>query len=149
MASSEVQRKLLYLQLSRAGLVDHWTLLEVLGIPNVGTPPMGANSITDRLMAEQQMGMGMSPQQFYGNQMPVQQMPQQQFYQSPQQMQTGMPQQMGMPQQASMQQGMPAQSQGQVQTCVQQTQIPQQQQQQAQQVFVPSYGQSGFVGQQG
>lgn len=59
LASSEVQRKLLYLQLSRAGLIDHWTLLEVLGIPNVGTPPLGANSITDRLQAEQQMGLGM------------------------------------------------------------------------------------------
>jgi len=59
LAASEVQRKLLYLQLSRAGLIDHWTLMEVLGIPNVGTPPMGANSITDRLMQEQQMGLGM------------------------------------------------------------------------------------------
>jgi len=59
LAASEVQRKLLYLQLSRAGLIDHWTLMEVLGIPNVGTPPMGANSITDRLLAEQQMGLGM------------------------------------------------------------------------------------------
>jgi len=59
LAASEVQRKLLYLQLSRAGLIDHWTLMEVLGIPNVGTPPMGANSITDRLLAEQNMGLGM------------------------------------------------------------------------------------------
>ena len=33
--------------------------MEVLGIPNVGTPPMGANSITDRLLAEQNMGLGM------------------------------------------------------------------------------------------
>lgn len=104
----------------------------------------------------QQMGMAMPPQQFYGNQMPVQQMPQQQFYQSPQQgqmgqMQTSMPQQMGTPQQASMQQGIPTQSQGQAQTSVQQTQIPQQQQQQqqqGQQGFVPSYGQGGFMGQQ-
>jgi hypothetical protein len=59
LAASEIQRKLLYLQLSRAGLIDHWTLMEVLDIPNVGTPPPGADSITDRLMAEQQMGLGM------------------------------------------------------------------------------------------
>jgi hypothetical protein len=59
LASSEIQRKLLYLQLSRAGLIDHWTLLDVLGIPNVGTPPSGTNSITDRLVLEQQMGLGM------------------------------------------------------------------------------------------
>lgn len=59
LAASEIQRKLLYLQLSRAGLIDHWTLMEVLDIPNVGTPPPGADSITDRLVAEQQMGLGM------------------------------------------------------------------------------------------
>ena len=104
----------------------------------------------------QQMGMGMAPQPFYGNQMAMQSMPQQQFYQAPQQgqmgqMQTGMVQQMGTPQQAGMQQGMATQSQGQAQAGVQQTQIPQQQpqQQQPQQGFVPGgYGQGGFMGQQ-
>jgi hypothetical protein len=60
LAASEIQRKLLYLQLSRAGLIDHWTLMDVLGIPNVGVPPAGATTITDRLLAEQQMGLGMS-----------------------------------------------------------------------------------------
>lgn len=59
LAASEIQRKLLYLQLSRAGLVDHWTLLDVLGVPNVGSAPAGANTITDRLMKEQEMGLGM------------------------------------------------------------------------------------------
>jgi hypothetical protein len=60
LAASEVQRQMKYLQLSRGALIDHWTLLEVLGIPNVGTPPPGANDITSRLLAEQQMGLGMS-----------------------------------------------------------------------------------------
>lgn len=60
LASSEIERKLLYLSLSRAGLIDHWTLLEVLGIPNVGDAPQGANNITQRLAAEAEMGMGMS-----------------------------------------------------------------------------------------
>lgn len=60
LAASEIERKLLYLQLSRAGLIDHWTLLETLGIPNVGEPPMGATTITDRLLAEQKMGLAMA-----------------------------------------------------------------------------------------
>jgi hypothetical protein len=57
--ASEIERQLKYLQLSRAGLVDRWTLLEVLNIPNVGNPPEGCNTITERLVAEQQMGLGM------------------------------------------------------------------------------------------
>jgi hypothetical protein len=55
LASSEITRKLLYIQLARGGYVDRWSLLEVLGIPNVGDPPPGANTITKRLMAEQEM----------------------------------------------------------------------------------------------
>lgn len=58
LASSEIQDKLLYLQLARAGLLDRWTLLEKLGVPNVGEPPDGATTITDRLQAEAQMGLG-------------------------------------------------------------------------------------------
>jgi hypothetical protein len=57
--ASEIETQLKYLQLSRAGLVDHWSLLEKLNIPNVGNPPNGATTITERLMAEQQMGLGM------------------------------------------------------------------------------------------
>lgn len=59
LAASEISRKLLFLQLSRAGLIDHWTLLDVLGVPNVGVPPSGTNTITQRLLAEQEMGLGM------------------------------------------------------------------------------------------
>jgi hypothetical protein len=57
--ASEIETQLKYLQLSRAGLVDHWTLLDKLNIPNVGEPPDGAKTITERLMAEQQLGLGM------------------------------------------------------------------------------------------
>ena len=57
--ASEIETQLKYLQLARAGLVDHWTLLEQLNIPNVGNPPEGAKTITERLMAEQQMQLGM------------------------------------------------------------------------------------------
>lgn len=58
--ASETEAKLLYLQLSRAGLVDHWTLLDRLGIPNVGNPPDGAKTISERLQAEQGLGIGMN-----------------------------------------------------------------------------------------
>jgi hypothetical protein len=57
--ASEIETQLKYLQLSRAGLIDHWTLLDVLNVPNVGNPPEGANTITERLLAEQQLGLGM------------------------------------------------------------------------------------------
>lgn len=58
--SASVDRKLMYLQLARMGLVDHWTLLEELGIPNVGEPPEGADTISERLMVESAMGMGLN-----------------------------------------------------------------------------------------
>jgi hypothetical protein len=57
LTASQIDEQLKYLQLARAGLIDHWTLLEKMGVPNVGEPPAG--TITDRLLAEQQMGLGM------------------------------------------------------------------------------------------
>ena len=57
LSASEVTEKLLYIQLMRAGLMDIWTLYEKLGIPNVGKPPNGEITITDRLMAMNQMGL--------------------------------------------------------------------------------------------
>jgi hypothetical protein len=60
LSASVIEEQLKYLQLARAGLCDHWTLLDKLGIPNVGEPPAGANTITERLVAEQQMGLGMA-----------------------------------------------------------------------------------------
>ena len=59
LSSSQIEQKLIYMQLARAGLVDHWTLLTILNIPNVGEPPAGAETITQRLQAEQAMGIGM------------------------------------------------------------------------------------------
>lgn len=57
LSASEVTTKLLFIQLFRAGIMDIWTLYEKLGIPNVGKPPGDAVTITDRLMAMQQMGL--------------------------------------------------------------------------------------------
>lgn len=51
-------KRMFYLQGARMGLIDHWTLLEVWGVPNVGKPPSWANTITDRLIAEKMMGLG-------------------------------------------------------------------------------------------
>lgn len=57
LAISQLSRKLTYLQLWRGGLIDPWTLFEVMEIPNGGTPPDGATSIVDRLMLANQMGI--------------------------------------------------------------------------------------------
>lgn len=57
LAISQLSRKLTYLQLWRGGLMDPWTLFEVLEIPNAGEPPDEAKTITDRLIAAQMIGL--------------------------------------------------------------------------------------------
>lgn len=52
-------KRMFYLQGARMGLIDHWTLLEVWGVPNVGKPPSWATDITSRLQAEAILGLGM------------------------------------------------------------------------------------------
>jgi hypothetical protein len=56
--AASIERKLQYLMLARMGLIDHWTLLEEMDVPNVGSPPDGADDITKRLQEEAQMGLG-------------------------------------------------------------------------------------------
>ena len=58
LAITQMSRKMMYLQLWRGGLMDPWTLFEVLEIPNGGTPPAGADTIMDRLQAAMMMGIG-------------------------------------------------------------------------------------------
>lgn len=58
LAISQISRKLMYMQLRQMGLVDRWTLWDVLEIPNGGTPPGDAQTISDRLMAEQMLMAG-------------------------------------------------------------------------------------------
>lgn len=60
LAASEITRKMLYLQLARAGWIDMFTLAEVLGIPNMGEPPEGVNTIIERLQWQEEQGLGMS-----------------------------------------------------------------------------------------
>jgi hypothetical protein len=55
LAISQISRKLMYMQLRQQMLVDRWTLYDVLEVPNGGTPPGGAETITDRLVAEMSM----------------------------------------------------------------------------------------------
>jgi hypothetical protein len=79
------EEKMMYLQLSRQGYMDFWTLMDMLEIPNVGSPPpiplpvrdwvptkdpatgvimpppmeiRVPTNITERLLAQQQMGIG-------------------------------------------------------------------------------------------
>lgn len=58
LAASQITKKLLYLNLARAGWCDLWTLGEVLEIPNMGEPPAG--TIPERLAMMNQMGLGMA-----------------------------------------------------------------------------------------
>jgi hypothetical protein len=51
---AESQDRMMYLQLARMGYLDLWTLLEKLGIPNVGKVPEG--SIPERIAAQAQLG---------------------------------------------------------------------------------------------
>jgi hypothetical protein len=63
LAISQISRKLLYLQLRAKDptLIDRWTLYEVLEIPNGGSPPDDASTITDRAKAEMTMFPPPSP----------------------------------------------------------------------------------------
>jgi hypothetical protein len=83
LAFNSQERKMMYVQLSRAGLMDIWSLFEVLGVPNAGSPPKiplpvagqpvalapgqmpamelrDPRTVTERLMAMQQLGLGQS-----------------------------------------------------------------------------------------
>lgn len=57
LAMSQLSRKLTYLQLWRGGLMDPWSLWEVLEVPNAGQPPDGAQTITERLQAAAMLGL--------------------------------------------------------------------------------------------
>lgn len=57
LASASVSEQMKYLMLWRGGIMDPWTLWEKMGIPNVGEPPLGADTITKRMQAAMAMGM--------------------------------------------------------------------------------------------
>ena len=61
LAASEVTDKLMYLQLTRMGIMDPGSLLEKLGVPNLGLPPDFPSGIIQRLQWFQQQGIGLAP----------------------------------------------------------------------------------------
>lgn len=75
LAASEVTRKLMYLQLARAGYLDAVTLLETLGVPNLGVPPDMPTDVIGRLKWQAANGIGMSANSA-GRKATAQQMPQ-------------------------------------------------------------------------
>lgn len=53
---TQVSRKLLYLQMYRAGFpIDPWTMAEIMDIENFGDPPTGAQTVMERWVAWQRM----------------------------------------------------------------------------------------------
>ena len=57
--AASITRRLEATMLSRAGLLDMWTLGEIMEIPNMGQPPdPSAQSITDRLILQNMLGLG-------------------------------------------------------------------------------------------
>jgi hypothetical protein len=55
--AAQVEQKLIYMQLARAGWMDVFTLWEVLGIPNTGVLPANVRTIPERLQYQQSMGL--------------------------------------------------------------------------------------------
>lgn len=53
---TQLSRKLMLIQLQKAGLpIDWWTLAEAFDIPNFGPHPKGASNVMERWMAQQRM----------------------------------------------------------------------------------------------
>lgn len=55
--AAQVEQRLIYLQLARAGWMDIFTLWETLGIPNIGVLPDNVRTIPERLQYQQQIGL--------------------------------------------------------------------------------------------
>lgn len=55
--AAQVEQKLIYLQLTRAGWMDIFTLWEVLGIPNIGVLPDNVRTIPERLQYQASIGL--------------------------------------------------------------------------------------------
>lgn len=55
--SAQVEQRLIYLQLARAGWMDVYTLWEILGIPNIGVLPDNVRTVPERLQYQQTQGL--------------------------------------------------------------------------------------------
>lgn len=58
---SQLSRKLTYLQLFKLNLMDPWSLWESLEVPNGGSPPEGAETIAQRIVAARLLGLAPDP----------------------------------------------------------------------------------------
>ncbi len=61
LAASEVTDKLMYLQLTRMGIMDPATLMQKLGVSNLGLPEDLPEGVLPRLQWFQQNGIGLAP----------------------------------------------------------------------------------------
>lgn len=57
LASAQLEQKLIYLQLARAGWMDIFTLWNILGIPNTGVLPDNVRTIPERIAYQNQLGL--------------------------------------------------------------------------------------------
>lgn len=55
--SAQVQDQMMKFQLFRAGVLDIWTLMEALGIPNMGVLPDNVRTIPERIAYQNQIGL--------------------------------------------------------------------------------------------
>lgn len=55
--AAQVEQKMIYLQLTRAGWMDIFTLWEILGIPNIGVLPDDVRTIPERLQYQASLGL--------------------------------------------------------------------------------------------
>jgi len=55
--AAQVEQKMIYLQLTRAGWMDIFTLWEILGIPNIGVLPDNVRTIPERLVYQAELGL--------------------------------------------------------------------------------------------
>jgi hypothetical protein len=55
--AAQTEQKLIYLQLTRAGWLDIFTLWESLGIPNIGVLPDDVRTIPERILYQQKLGL--------------------------------------------------------------------------------------------
>lgn len=55
--AAQTEQKLIYLQLTRAGWLDIFTLWEALGIPNIGVLPDNVRTIPERILYQQKLGL--------------------------------------------------------------------------------------------
>ena len=57
LGASQLSRKLTYLQMYKLQLMDPYSLWEAMEIPNAGTPPANVQTVADRILYAQQVGL--------------------------------------------------------------------------------------------